>query len=328
MPAKPVLASCLLLTLLVACAASPATTTFSDSTITPVERTAVLSEAGGEVFMRQPDEAAFMTAETGDILDENGQVQTGEAGRARLDISDQSLVRLGPLTLFTLIGMEETETGFLARVRLELGELWVILQGGSLEVDTPSGISMVRGSYMGVSLDEDGRVTVTCLEGTCTVSTPYEAVTLTAGQSAHLPSAQDWQEYIGSGGTLEMPALVVVWMNEAQVRAWLENNPEAERILPAVTATAAVNPDLPRPFQVTPDRLWPMLTPSATDTGHVFLPSVPCLQTGTCAQVCTATPRLCTVLKTALESQGVDFSAFLACISTSTDAQTCADQSR
>jgi hypothetical protein len=279
--------------------------------------------------MRQPQESAFQPAQPGDVLDENGQVQTGENSRARLDVSDQSLVRLGPLTIFTLLGLEETESGFLTRLRLDLGELWVILQGGSLEVETPSGTSVVRGSYMGVSIDAAGRTLVTCLEGTCSVSTPYESITLTAGQSALLPSVQEWQEYIGSGEALEMPALRTAWMDESQVRAWLENNPEAQGILPVMTLTAAANPELPHPFQVTPDRLWPMLTPSATaDAEHVVLPSVPCLAAGTCAQVCTATPRLCNVLKTALESQGVDFPAFLACLSTSTDAQACADQSR
>lgn len=330
MPSRTVLAACFLLALLTACAAAPTAVPLPAASPTPAARTATLSETGGDVSMRQPQETEFHTAQPGDVVDQNGQVQTGEASRARLDLSDQSLVRLGPLTLFTLLDPGNgAGTDLLTRIRLELGEIWVILQGGSLEVETSSGTSVVRGSYMGVSLDDTGRVTITCLEGTCTVSTPYESVVLTAGQSARLPSAQDWQEYIVSDGTLPLPALLVDWMGDEQYRRWLENNPEAEGILPAVTITAEADPNLPRPFQVTPDRIWPMLTPSATlEAGHVVLPSVPCLEAGTCAQVCSATPRLCTVLKNGLESQGVDFPAFLACLSTSTDAQACADQSR
>lgn len=326
---------CLVLLLLGACAAEPTPippSPTNSSTPAPSERTAVLSELDGAVAMRQPEEDDFSAAETGAMLHEEGQVQTGEESRVRLDISDQSRLRLGPLTLFTLLGIEQTEDGLLTRIRLSLGELWVILQGGALEVETPSGLAVVRGSYMSVLMDEIGRIHVGCLEGNCRVSTPLEEVELVAGQSAILPSVEEWQEYIAAQDEmLEPPGIFLEYLTEQDVQDWLDFNPEARTILPAVTATAGAFPLLPQPFQVTPDRPWPMLTPQpgTATPEHVLLPFLPCLSAGTCANYCAPPPRPgCAVFQAALEAQGVDWAEFLACMNTSTDAQACADQAR
>ncbi|MBI4730665.1 MAG: FecR domain-containing protein [Chloroflexi bacterium] len=326
---------CLVVMLLCACAAQPDQATIPTTitpTSTPFERTAVLSELDGVVAMRQPEEDDFSAAETGAMLHEEGQVQTGEESRVRLDVSDQSRLRLGPLTLFTLLGIEQTEDGLLTRIRLSFGELWVILQGGALEVETPSGLSVVRGSYMSVLMDEVGRIHVGCLEGNCRVSTPLEVVELIAGQSAILPSVEEWQEYIVSQDeTPAPPGILLEYLTEQDVQEWLDFNPEARAILPALTATAGTHPLLPLPFQVTPDRPWPMLTPlpGTATPEHVILPFLSCLSAGTCASYCAPPPRPgCAVFQAALEAQGVNWAEFLACMNTTTDAQACADQAR
>jgi hypothetical protein len=325
---------CFLVFLLYGCGVSPSQTADNQAiTSTPGERMAVLSELGGEVTMRQPEEADFLPAQAGAMLHEQGQVQTGEESRARLDLSDQSLVRLGPMTLFTLLGFENTEEGLLTRLRLSLGELWVILKGGALEVETPSGLAIVRGSYMSVSMDEAGHIRVGCLEGSCRVQTPLEIVELIAGQSAILPSVEEWQEYVrdSQNETLSPPGILLDYLTEQDVQRWLEFNPEALDILPVITATAGAHPLLPLPLQATPDRPWPMLTPlpGTATPEHINLPYLPCLDTGTCVEYCSPLPRPgCAIFQALLEAQGVIWTEFLTCMSTSNDAQICADQSR
>lgn len=326
----------LLAILLSACGTTPASS-LTDLSITSastlVERTAVLSELGGEVTMRQSEENTFVPAQVGATLREQGQLQTGEESRVRLDLSDNSLVRLGPLTIFTLVGFYETEDGMLSRLRLASGELWVILRGGALEVETPSGLAVVRGSYMNVRMDETGHIRVGCLEGSCRVQTPLEIVELVAGQSAVLPSVEEWQQYVQNSlnETVNPPGILLDFLTGQDVQEWLDFNPEARAILPAVTATAGAGPLLPLALQTTPDRSWPMLTPlTGTATPqHVNLPYLPCLDTGTCPEYCSPLPKPgCAIFQGLLEAQGVHWAEFLTCMKTSTDAQMCADQAR
>ena len=127
----------------------------------------------------------FEAATTDFFLEVNDQVLTGEDGRARIDISDGTIIRLSPLSNFVLTAMEDTEQGTLTRLELNIGRLWIILKGGVVEVDTPSGLASVRGSYLHVWVDPlTGETNVTCLEGECTLGNEGGIVSLVAGQTA------------------------------------------------------------------------------------------------------------------------------------------------
>jgi hypothetical protein len=185
-----------------------------------------------------------------------------------------------------------------------LGELWILLKGGALEVETPGGIAAVRGSYMGVQVSAaDAATRVTCLEGSCSVRTAVEEVILLAGQAASLPGA-------GPG------AIRLDEMRPDEVRRWLQVNPEATVILPALTATVgawrALTPTVPPPVQ------------------RVVLPALSCLADRTCAAYCARfpVPRECLTFRSGLEAQEVDMEAFWSCFNGGGDAQTCADRAR
>ncbi|MBN2500133.1 MAG: FecR domain-containing protein [Anaerolineales bacterium] len=185
---------------------------------TPNPDTALLSEISGEVLARQPLDTDYASVADGYELQARGQIQTLDDGRVRVDTSEGTIVRLGPSSFFTYEGTEEQDTGLLVRLRITLGEIWVILGGGSAEVDTPSGLASVRGSYLSVSVNPDtGEVYVTCLEGHCGLSNAAGGVELVAGQTAVITNA-DLPPVVGS-------------MSEEDIQRWLDFNPEATLVI-------------------------------------------------------------------------------------------------
>ena len=98
--------------------------------------TAVLSEVEGEVIAKQANENDFSEVSNGFVLNSLGQVSTGFESKTRLDISDGSIVRLGANAVFTLEYGKEIEEGTNTKLELYLGQIWIILKGGSIDVDT------------------------------------------------------------------------------------------------------------------------------------------------------------------------------------------------
>jgi LysM repeat protein len=189
---------------------------------------ASIVETSGTVQVLKAVEGVFNDAVLGQELENNDQVLTHEDGRARIDLSTGTIIRLSPLSNFTLETMENTDDGILTRLQLEVGRLWVILNGGEVEVDTPSGLASVRGSYLHVWVrPEEDTTLVTCLEGECSLGNEYGTVTLVAGQTAAI-----------TGVNLPPSAGK---MTDEDVDDWLQENPEATLVLIELTATVAAN---------------------------------------------------------------------------------------
>ncbi len=176
--------------------------------------TATISEFEGGVEAKQPDESDFSSAEIGLVIQEKGQVKTMNDGRARLDLPNESIVRVTPNSLFTLESVGKSSSRFY----LDVGTLWIILKGGSLEVDTVSGLAVVRGSYMSVSVDPDtSAVYIICLEGDCEVSNDAGSVKLKTGETATIKDPNT------------APIKGVVTAHDVQ--AWLLTNSEAISVI-------------------------------------------------------------------------------------------------
>jgi hypothetical protein len=220
-----------------------------------VMSSATLDEIEGEVTITQSGESQGEPAKLGDMLYVGGKVVTGLTGKARLVFEDGTIVRLVPNTEFVFSGMDEEQGEQVTKVQLLIGNIFVILAGGSLDVDTDSGVASVRGSYMEVRIDpETGTITITCLEGTCSAQTNDGEASVVAGQTITLTS-EDLPPEIGD-------------MSEEDIRNWLENNPEATVVVvpltatvaalasntptPAATATATTTPVSPTPTQPNP----------------------------------------------------------------------------
>ncbi len=201
----------------------------SDSTPVETVSYATLSEIQGVVEIRQPEEDAFSEAADGVSLELGGQIRTQEDGRVRLDISSGALVRLGPQSLFTLEAVDDDPENLFARLKLELGELWVIISGGSVEVDTPSGLASVRGSYMNVLLQGPANnmtMTANCLEGACRSENDAGSVDFGAGESAS--SSSDATAAPSKG-----------LMSSQAVTRFIQFNPEAQGVATELTETLA-----------------------------------------------------------------------------------------
>ncbi len=162
--------------LLNACGSKPA------AVIPPLS--AALSELQGTVLAKQAGGADFTRVAGGFILEQNGQIKTGDDGRVRLDLSTGTIFRLAPSSLFTLVSNTPTSNGLSSQLKLEAGKLWVILNGGSVDVDTPSGVASVRGSYLMVEILPDGAIKLTCLEGQCHLHNDSGDYPLSTGQDA------------------------------------------------------------------------------------------------------------------------------------------------
>lgn len=196
-------------------------------TAAPAARSAVLTLVENDVQSRASTEAAFEPAAAGQEIAPGGQVQSGDDSRARLELRpEETLVYLGPNTLFTLTALEQQANGPFARLWLEIGQVWVVLRGGSLEVETPSGVASVRGSYMGVGYGPGG-LSMTCLEGNCNLTYDGQSWDMTGGQGCNvLPDGSINQHQ----------------MTPEEYQAWSENVPESNDLLPPEEQTATPTP--------------------------------------------------------------------------------------
>ena len=269
------------------------------------ELTAQVVEVVGRVEAQSSLDSAPIAAVEGMVLEAGGRVSTGSDGRARVDLSSGTILRLAENTVFEMEDLAVTDSGPLTRIKIGAGEFWVILTGGSLEADTPSGTASVRGSYLGIQVEQQsGDAFVTCLEGNCAMKTQAGTVEMIAGDTA---SVSDLSILPERG-----------YMTEEMILYWIQNNPEATRIVPAVTAT--VRATLP----------------------EVVLPALACLNDGSCVDYCLPgewnqesgkIPALNEIPNDCIEGllsfvwQGVNPQTFFVCLAIGGSPQSCANNS-
>ncbi len=214
--------------------------------------TASLSEVAGTVNAKNPGAADFSAASNGFMLDVEGQVSTGEDGRVRLDLSTGTVVRLASNTIFTLVSNEPQSDSLLTRIKLEAGRLWIALNGGSMDVETPSGLASVRGSNLMVWVDPATQnVHVSCFEGDCGAQNSTQSLNLSTGFGTIL-------YHVETGNNPPPPASYQLSWQDFQ--DWANNNPDVQDILPSIIQTlTAIPPQFTPTFTVTP-------SPTATVT--------------------------------------------------------------
>jgi hypothetical protein len=259
-PLSRFLALILVLTmLLAACGRAPGTNVRTDPAAGfASDLTAALSELQGTVEIRNPDQASFSAAADGLRLRVQGQVRTGADGRLRLDLSSGTVIRLAPNTLFTLQTNQQQEDSLLTRLVVGAGQVWVMLHGGQMEIETPSGVASVRGSYMSVWVDPLTQdVWVGCLEGLCRAENPTAALDMLAGQGAILYSSDP-------AGNAPPPPPRLRFLTPQDINQFLANNPEAQTVMSSMAATASALPDSIPPASATPVTSCFQLTSPAT----------------------------------------------------------------
>jgi hypothetical protein len=230
----------------------------------PAERSAILSELRNDVEARAGAAADWSTASEGQQLAVGAGAKTGADSRVRIDISDGSLLRIAPNSLFELSELSPTAEDALTRLLLEAGLVFVqvthALGSGAFEIETPAGVAGVRGSLMSVAYDPVTRqMTVTCLEGLCRLTGGAGFTDLTPGE----------QSSIVSGEPAPAPAAP---MDPSQREAWALEFPEAASALAALPAAATPTPS-PTPTASPSPTASPAPAPVAESAcDHPYLP--------------------------------------------------------
>lgn len=194
-----------------------------------------LSELEGSVGVKPPESGEFGTAVADAPLAELAQLRTGADGRARLDFSNGAIIRMSPVSFLELAARTEENSN--PRVSLEAGRIFIILDAASqgMDVETPSGLASVRGSFMMVEVNPIAQdVMVACLEGHCEASNPAGKVQFAAGQKSLLLHRDP-----STGG---YPAPGVQLMEQADYAMWLDEIPEAQPLVQSGLASLAERP--------------------------------------------------------------------------------------
>ncbi len=170
----------------------------------------------------------WQAAAEGEHFSVGGGARTGDESRARIDISDGSIIRLGANTEFELRALSPEPTDPITTLRLEAGKVWVfvskMLGTGTFEIETPSGVATVRGSLMSVAYDPvTGQMTVTCLEGQC-------RLTGAGGQATDLIGGEQ-TEIAGSG----QPPTSAQANAAAALTEWAQEFPQAQSVVLTIT---------------------------------------------------------------------------------------------
>lgn len=184
------------------------------------KREAVISEFENEVVVKAATEGEFIPAEVGFIFQQGGSLQTGDNSRARLDLMPEgTIIRVAPNSAFTLPEITEAEGAPKTTISMFFGKIFVLLNGGSLDVQTPSGVASVRGSLLSISFNpETGRVQAACLEGHCSLQNEDgEEIELVEGESAYVNE---------DGEVLELDGI-----DQDEVQEWLDEAPELSEFL-------------------------------------------------------------------------------------------------
>lgn len=211
-----------------AAAENPPAQTASAETPAPVQPQVRVSEIVNQVQVRRSADDNPVPVQEDALLPLLGYLQSGEQSSARLDVlPDATIIRIGPNSTLRLDELAPQDHGVLTRVQLFFGQLWIVLNGGQLDVQTPNGLASVRGSYMSVSFDDQSqRLQVTCLEGHCHVENESGSLDLTNGQKAAWSAGE------------QLPAQPQP-MTAADYGDWRHHVPEAENLIPDILPTQA-----------------------------------------------------------------------------------------
>lgn len=235
--------------LLVLTVSACTTATTAEPTAAADPRLAVVSEFNGAVNGRVTAVESLAPVSLGFTLKPSGEVQTGEASRARLDLSDGALVRLGAQTSFVLEDLTPGDAdNVVVKLQMAFGKIWVSLTGGEIEVETPVGVASVRGSFAVIQYAPndpanpgDDVLVLDCLEGSCRAVSPIVNEQLGNLERLVLGAQNSFRQQL----------------TPQDVQNFIQENPESARLEATLTAAPPAT-DTPTPTLTA--------TPTATET--------------------------------------------------------------
>ena len=156
-------------------------------------REAIVAGIENDISARALFSEDFLPASIGMSIHPSGGVETGNDGRARLDLLPEgTIVRLGANSSFTLIEIIIENNQPKTTIELLFGKIFILLNGGSLNVKTSTGVASVSGSLLRVEYDPHKKLLkASCLEGHCTLKNKNgEVVELIADEFSYIEDNQ------------------------------------------------------------------------------------------------------------------------------------------
>ena len=240
------------------------------------ERTATLQEIEGVVEARPTVSDAWAAAKLGLQLVEGSQVRTGADGHALIELTEGSKIRLGPKTTIAINILNPYLDSLLTSLAMDEGQVWVLLNGGALDVETPGGIASARSAYLSVLYDSaTSALSISCLQGTCSFETIFilggyklaHAEHQTQPEPMSLADFGEWGVEVPEATQLAFLATEAVAQGSATLPVMPTTTPSAS---PAPTLTPA--PDQPTEANPSPSpvpsRIPPTPLPPLPIIGH------------------------------------------------------------
>jgi hypothetical protein len=197
--------------------ATPTLQAGASSAIPTASQGAAIKEFQNNVTVRTSAGGNYAPAVAGMAVPVGGSVQTGDNSRARVDLlPDGTIIRVGPNSLYTVTDISINQNGKSStRIKLDFGQIWILLKGGQLQVETPSGVASVRGSLLSAKYDPTlKKLQASCLEGHCGLQGDQgKEVELTDGQSSTVEENQ--------------PPSDPAQMSEEELAQWVNENPDS-----------------------------------------------------------------------------------------------------
>jgi LysM repeat protein len=235
------------------------------STSGAAERTATITQIKGTVETRSSANAAWKAAGLNQVLAEGSQVRTSADGSAVVTLTEGTHIYVGGNTQFTLTLLNKFLDSLLTTLDLQQGQLWVALNGGALDIQTPFGIASARNAYLSVELVPQSRtINVTCLQGVCgfgsiLIPNGYKLINAADNQS---PAKMQMADYGVWGVAVPEATQLAFLATEAVV--------QGSATIPAVLSpTSSPSPqpsNTPQPTPTTTPTPQPTATTAATET--------------------------------------------------------------
>lgn len=186
----------------------------------PAKREALIVEFTGDVKFAATSAESPVAAVAGAKILETGSLITGDDGRTKLSLTPEgTILRVGPNSILTVPVLGEENGEPKSTIELAAGKVHVMLKGGALDVQTPSGVASVRGSLLGVQYDpEKKRIVATCLEGDCNLESASKT-------EYALPAG--YQSFTNEDGEFVDP----FEMDRDEIEEWLEYSDELDDYL-------------------------------------------------------------------------------------------------
>jgi hypothetical protein len=150
----------------------------------------VITSEGGVEYLRR-DSTNWYSAPAGQVLEERDRLRTLDDGRAVVQLSDRSQLRLNPRSELTVTPARTASAK--SHVELMRGLLYFLDRNrpGEIEVDTPLATAAIEGTEFALAVDETtGALMLALVDGRVQLTNTFGGISLVSGEQAVVEPGQ------------------------------------------------------------------------------------------------------------------------------------------